>query len=142
MFFLAFDSLGVANKHGVCCPRFTSGLSLWGCDTGQLGQRRSERILLDVPVVIRGEAANQGAFLEETFTVTISAHGALVMLGAGVILGQKVTVRNTLNQQEQEARIAYTGTSYAGLAKVGLEFVREAPDFWPLTSPPAASVIV
>lgn len=105
----------------------------------QLGQRRSERILLDVPVVVRGEAANHSPFLEETFTVTISAHGALLMLGAGVMLGQSVTVRNALNQQEQEARIAYKGTMHAGLAQVGVEFLREAPEFWPLSSPPSAS---
>jgi hypothetical protein len=103
---------------------------------GHLGQRRSERILLDVPVIVRGEAANHDDFLEETFTVTISAHGALLMLGAGVTLGQKVMVRNALNQHEQEARVAYKGTMHAGLAQVGIEFVRESPEFWPLSAPP------
>jgi len=108
----------------------------------QLGQRRSERILLDVPVVVRGEASNNGTFREETFTVTISAHGALVMLGAGVALGQTVTVRNALNHQEQEARVAYKGTVHAGLAQVGLEFLRESPEFWPLISASATSPTV
>jgi hypothetical protein len=104
---------------------------------GQLGQRRSERILLDVPIVVYSEGSSHGSFLEETFTVTISAHGALVMLGANVALGQTINVRNALNQNEQEARVAYKGTAHAGLAQVGIEFLRESPEFWPLSPPPA-----
>jgi hypothetical protein len=53
----------------------------------RLGQRRSERVLLDVPVVVRGESIDQIAFEEETFTVTVNAHGALLMLASPVGLG-------------------------------------------------------
>ncbi len=56
--------------------------------------RRSERVLADVPVAIRGESADNRPFQEETFTVTVSAHGALVMLGTKVAVGQKVTLMN------------------------------------------------
>ena len=101
-------------------------------------QRRSERILIDVPVVVQGMPDGVGddhAFQEETFTVTISPHGALVMLAAGVSLGQRITVRNALNQREQEARVAYKGALHAGLAQVGIEFLRESPEFWPLDQP-------
>ena len=50
----------------------------------ELGQRRSERVLLDVPVVVCGESVDQLAFEEETFTVTVNAHGALLMLASPV----------------------------------------------------------
>jgi hypothetical protein len=102
-------------------------------------QRRSERILIDVPVVVKGNGAGESPFLEETFTVTISPYGALVMLAAAVSLGQRIVVRNSLNQREQEARVAYKGTAHAGLAQVGIEFLREAPEFWPIRPPPAVS---
>jgi hypothetical protein len=98
-------------------------------------QRRSERILIDVPVVVKGTngaSAEGRPFQEETFTVTISPHGALVMLAAGVSLGQRIVLRNSLNQREQEARVAYKGASHAGLAQVGVEFLRESPEFWPI----------
>jgi hypothetical protein len=98
-------------------------------------QRRSERILIDVPVVVKGTpvgAADGRSFQEETFTVTISPHGALLMLAAGVTLGQRIVLRNSLNQREQEARVAYKGTAHAGLAQVGIEFLRESPEFWPI----------
>jgi hypothetical protein len=98
-------------------------------------QRRSERILIDVPVIVKGApagAADGRSFQEETFTVTISPHGALLMLAAGVSLGQHIVVRNSLNQREQEARVAYKGAAHAGLAQVGIEFLKESPEFWPI----------
>ncbi len=56
----------------------------------QTGERRSARVLLDVPLLIWGESPDQQAFREETFTVTVSAHGALVMLATRVSVGQRV----------------------------------------------------
>jgi hypothetical protein len=103
----------------------------------QSGQRRSARVLADVPVVIRGESADQRSFREETFTVTVSAHGALVMLAANVSLGQKIVVINPLKGDELEGRIAYRGPIHAGLSQVAVEFSKPSPEFWPLSSPPA-----
>jgi hypothetical protein len=103
----------------------------------QTGQRRSARVLMDVPIVIRGESADQRSFREETFTVTVSAHGALVMLAANVSLGQKIVVINPLNRDEREGRIAYRGPLHAGLSQVAVEFTNPSPEFWPLNSPPS-----
>jgi PilZ domain len=99
-------------------------------------QRRSERVLVDIPVVVRGDAGSR-AFQEETFTVTVSAHGALLMLEANVSLGQKLVVMNPNNWDEREARVAYKGPVHAGLAQVAVEFLQPAPDFWQMSSPPA-----
>ncbi len=98
-------------------------------------QRRSERVLLDIPVVVRGKSGNR-PFQEETFTVTVSAHGALLMLEADVALGQKVVVMNPKNWDEREARVAYKGAVHAGLAQVAVEFANPAPEFWQMNSPP------
>jgi hypothetical protein len=103
----------------------------------QTGQRRSARVLMDVPVVIRGEYADKRSFREETFTVTVSAHGALVMLAASVALGQKIVVINPSNSVEREGRIAYRGPLHAGLSQVAVEFTQPSPEFWPLDLPPA-----
>ncbi|HEX4001892.1 MAG TPA: PilZ domain-containing protein [Candidatus Acidoferrales bacterium] len=103
----------------------------------QTGQRRSERLLLDVPVVVCSEPAGSPAFREETFTVTISAHGALLMLATKVVLGQRVVVMNPQNQDEREARVSYLGPDRAGLAQVAVEFAHPAPEFWAVSVPPA-----
>lgn len=103
----------------------------------QAGQRRSARVLMDVPIVVRGESAEKRAFHEETFTVTISAHGALLMLAENVVLGQKIVVINAQNQDEREGRIAYRGPLHAGLSQVAVEFTQPSPEFWPINPAPA-----
>jgi hypothetical protein len=92
---------------------------------------------MDVPVVIRGESADQKTFREETFTVTVSAHGALLMLASDVVLGQKIVVINPLNRDEREGRIAYRGPIHAGLSQVAVEFTQPSPEFWPINPAPA-----
>jgi hypothetical protein len=103
----------------------------------QSGQRRSERVLMDMPVVVRGKSAGQLDFQEETFTVTVSAHGALVMLAARVALGQELVLVNPQNSEQREGRVAYLGAAHAGLAQVAVEFYKPAPEFWPIYPPPA-----
>lgn len=102
----------------------------------QIARRRSERLLVDVPVVIRGQSSDQREFREETFTVTISAHGALVMLAANVAPGQELVVINPKNEDQQLGRVAYRGRTHAGLAQVGIEFPQPVPGFWQISSPP------
>ncbi|HXX21004.1 MAG TPA: hypothetical protein VEJ46_16495 [Candidatus Acidoferrum sp.] len=103
----------------------------------QAAQRRSERVLLDVPIVVSGESPDHGTFHEETFTVTVSAHGALMMLATNVKLGQRLVVENPANEDKREARVAYLGAPHAGLSQVAVEFARPSPEFWPVSSPPA-----
>jgi hypothetical protein len=100
----------------------------------QLGQRRSERVLVDLPVVVQGNSPDRQPFREETFTVTVSAHGALLMMATRVALGQELVLTNGTNE-ERETRVSYVGPAHAGLAQVGIEFVRPAPEFWPVNSP-------
>jgi len=103
----------------------------------QAAQRRSERVLIDVPIIVSGESPDHRMFHEETFTVTVSAHGALMMLATKVKLGQRLIVENPANEDKREARVAYLGTSHAGLSQVAVEFARPSPEFWPVSSPPA-----
>jgi hypothetical protein len=98
--------------------------------------RRSKRVILDVPLVIRGEAENKRRFREETFTLTISAHGGLVVLENRVALGQRVMLMNPKTWDEREGTIAFLGPPYAGLATVGIQFAKPAPEFWAISSPP------
>ena len=98
-------------------------------------QRRSDRVLLDIPLVIRGHSGGR-AFQEETFTVTVSAHGALLMLETEVSLGQKLVVMNPKSSEEREVRVAYKGAVHAGLAQVAVEFASPSPEFWQMESPP------
>ena len=99
--------------------------------------RRSKRVILDVPLVISGEGEDKHAFQEETYTVTVSAHGALIVLGTKVELGQKVTLKNVKSRDEREGTVAFLGPPYAGLSTVGIQFMRPSPEFWALSAPPS-----
>jgi hypothetical protein len=101
------------------------------------GLRRSKRVILDVPLVILGEAEDKRPFREQTFTLTVSAHGGFLVLENHVALGQKVVLMNPKTWEEREAIIAFLGPPYAGLATVGVQFARPAPGFWAISSPPA-----
>lgn len=103
----------------------------------QIGQRRSARVLMDVAVVICGNSRDHRPFREETFTVTVSAHGALLMLAANVSLGEMIRLINPSNSDERECRIAYRGPIHAGLSQVAVEFSKPSPEFWPVNPPPA-----
>jgi diguanylate cyclase (GGDEF)-like protein len=93
-------------------------------------RRRSKRFLLDVSVVVRGESVDGQTFQEETFTISVSAHGALLMLGPKVALGQTLLVRNQLTNIEKPARVAHCAVPYGGIARVGVEFPEPAAEFW------------
>jgi hypothetical protein len=98
-------------------------------------RRRSPRLLLDVALVIRGESLEKKPFREETFTISISATGALVLLAAKVAIGQRLVLMNLRTREEREGRVGRFGSAYGGLAQVAVEFASPAPEFWPAVLP-------
>jgi len=98
-------------------------------------RRRSERFLLDVPLVVRGESAERQPFEELTFSISISTYGALVVLANKVTVGQTLFLKNPETQYETQGRVARLGAPYGGLAQVGIEFPQAAPQLWTLSSP-------
>lgn len=102
-----------------------------------VAERRSQRIPLDVPLVIKGRIDGEQDFREETFTLSANAHGVLLSLKASVSVGQKVQLFNRRNWDELEGRVVYVGVPHAGFTRVGIEFLQPAPHFWSLTNPPA-----
>src|SRR5580693_551228 len=93
-------------------------------------RRRSERVSLALPVIVRGVSLDTKSFQEETFTLSVSAHGALVALATTVTLGQTLFLRNPETQNEAGAWVTRFGLPHGGLAQVGIEFVRPDADFW------------
>jgi hypothetical protein len=98
-------------------------------------RRRSQRLLLQVGVTVRREA-QKGAFSEETSTLVVNAHGALVALAAPAQSGETLFLLNKSTQEERSCRVAYLGPQADGKAQVGLEFVEPAPNFWHISFPP------
>jgi c-di-GMP-binding flagellar brake protein YcgR len=104
--------------------------------TPDAGRRRSMRVLLSVPIHVSGKTTERQDFKEETRTLVVNAHGALISLAAKVAPGQTVTVGNNATQQSLECRVVHIGNTQGGKAQLGLEFARPAPKFWQIDFPP------
>jgi hypothetical protein len=100
------------------------------------GRRRSMRVLLSVPIQVSGKTADNKDFREETRTLVVNAHGALISLAASVASGQKVTVANKATEKSLECRIVYLGNPQAGKTQMGIEFVKPSSSFWQIDFPP------
>jgi hypothetical protein len=91
---------------------------------------------MQVAVRIRGEDLQGNKIEEETETLAINAHGALVLLKARLTSGGKVLLQNKRTDEEQECHIAFLGPVRAGKAEIGLEFSAPRPGFWRVAFPP------
>ncbi|MDE3110913.1 MAG: hypothetical protein KGL02_13345 [Acidobacteriota bacterium] len=100
------------------------------------GRRRSMRVLLSVPIHVSGKDRKQRPFDEETRTLVVNAHGALISLAAAVIAGQQITVANHATEQTRDCRVVYLGSTASGKIQMGIEFVKASPKFWQIDFPP------
>ena len=91
---------------------------------------------MQVPVRLCGTDAQGKKFEEETATLAINAHGALVLMQARVISGGKVQLQHNLTKEEQECHVAFLGPVRSGKSEVGLEFSDARPSFWRVAFPP------
>jgi hypothetical protein len=100
--------------------------------------RRSQRVYLSVEVVVSFQATNGIPLSEETRTLVVNAHGALVLLRRKVALGELLTLRNVKTEKELACRVVDVGpAAQAGQREIGIEFVIPSPRFWPVAFPPA-----
>ena len=99
-------------------------------------RRRSQRVLMQVAVRVRGSDAQGKSFEEEAMTLAINAHGALIQLQARLTSGGKVMLQHNQTQEEQECHVVFLGPVRSGKAEIGLEFSAPRPTFWRVAFPP------
>ena len=104
--------------------------------TNTATRRRSQRVLMQVAVRIRGTDAQGKAVEEETQTLAINAHGALVLLQSRLTSGSKVQLQHKKTLEEHECHVAFLGPVRSGKAEIGLEFSSPHPTFWRVAFPP------
>jgi len=99
-------------------------------------RRRSQRVLMQVGVRIRGTDTQSKPFEEQAATLAINAHGALISLKHRLTSGSKVHLRHNMTEEEQECHVVFLGPVREGKAEVGLEFSEPRPTFWRVAFPP------
>jgi len=100
------------------------------------GRRRSMRVLLSVPIHVSGKSPENKDFTEETRTLVVNAHGALISLAAPVVTDQSIVVENKATHQALECRVVYLGTTEARKTQMGIEFSKPSARFWQIDFPP------
>jgi D-sedoheptulose 7-phosphate isomerase len=100
-------------------------------------RRRSQRVIMRVPVTVSGTSAEGKPFQEETVTAVINAHGCLAVLETPVRLSQILKLHNRATRAELDCRVVHVGKQQGGKALAGLEFLRASPTFWQVAFPPA-----
>jgi len=102
-----------------------------------LKNRRSQRIALNVPLVVYRAPGEGPQFYENTQTLVVSAHGALMALTDMVAPRQMLLVQNPNSGEHLECRVVSVKKELVGPPKVAVEFTRPAPSFWHIAFPPA-----
>jgi hypothetical protein len=100
-------------------------------------QRRSQRVMLKVSVVVLAHDTDNKLISEETRTVTVNAHGAMILLTAKVSVGQLLTLRNSRSGDDVLCRVAYVNPHLGEKKEVGVDFMKPCPRFWRISFPPA-----
>jgi hypothetical protein len=119
-------------------------MSTWDPTKGgaDSNRRRSQRVIVSVPVTVSSEGGNRdAAFQEEAQTLVVNAHGAMIALAAKVARGQMLRVMNRSTQEDQTCKVVYLGPATGGKAQVGVDFMSKAPDFWRIAFPPEDWVV-
>lgn len=105
-------------------------------------RRRSQRVVISVAVIVRTEdAPKNSSFEEETSTLVVNAHGALLGLSGKVEKGQKLRMTNRASKASELCRVVSANPASGGKAQVAVEFLKPSPDFWHIAFPPEDWVV-
>ena len=99
-------------------------------------RRRSERVFLQVGVIVQGVTPAGRAFREKTKTLAVNVHGALIHLAEEVRPRDELILTHEATGQQQACRVVYTQPVKGNIRAVGIEFVVAAPKFWQISFPP------
>jgi hypothetical protein len=99
-------------------------------------QRRSQRILLAVPLLVSGQHADGTTFVEHASTLIVNASGGLIALKEVVSVAQTLSLKNANTDIEISCAVVNVERRGGGLNEVGIEFRGEDQNFWRVNFPP------
>ena len=103
--------------------------------TGQ-NRRRSERVMLHMPVQVLAENEERQQIRVEAKTLVVNAHGGLMKMKDHLHVGQSFLLTNPATGSEMSCRVVRVDESGVEDFHIAFEFDRPAPKFWPVTFPP------
>lgn len=100
-------------------------------------KRRSERVMLHMPVHVLAENEERQQIRVEAKTLVVNAHGGLMEMKEHLHVGQPFLLTNPATGSEMSCRVVRVDESGMEHFRIAFEFDRPAPKFWPVTFPPA-----
>jgi PilZ domain len=97
--------------------------------------RRSDRVPVELPIVVAGTDAMGAGFLEQTRTVMVGRHGAKILSTRMLVPDQEINVRCLKTARESDARVVGQLGSEGSSHFYGVELLDNDPDLWGIEFP-------
>jgi hypothetical protein len=107
-------------------------------DTPQFDKsRQGARVVMRVPVEIRGTTAEGKTLEESTHTGVVGVLGAMVWTSEKLKIASEVEITNRFSQRTAKFRVAWVKNEREGtLWETGVESLLPLDDFWGVRFPP------
>ena len=100
-------------------------------------RRRSDRVMLTIPLAVRGTDSRGRTFEAEGRSVSLNRHGLLIQMSQALRVGQVVRVSNELGHREADFRVVGPVTPpLEGVGEWALESLEPDTDIWGIKFPP------
>lgn len=99
-------------------------------------RRRSERVLLQIRLLLETRLEAEKLVSMDAFTLVVNAHGGLLELSYKLPRGQKIWLTNLGTGTKMPCHVMGARKSDDGAFAVAFEFENPSPDFWSIHFPP------
>jgi hypothetical protein len=114
-----------------------SGTNKTASTMEERNRRRSERVVLRVPLQLSAKMPDGKRISIEVYSLVVNAHGGLLDVGMELLSGQQVILSNPRNEKVASGKIVRAEASDEGRFSIAFAFEFPAPSFWPVSFPPA-----
>ena len=114
-----------------------SGFSGTSSTSEERSRRRSERVVLCVPILLSARILHGRRISIDAKSLVVNAHGGLLDVGLELMKGQHIILNNPITERVATGKILRVERSEEGRFFVAFEFEFPTPNFWPIVFPPA-----
>lgn len=100
-------------------------------------KRRSDRILLTIPLSVEGKDAKGKAFQADAQTLVLNRHGGRIRVGRRLQAGQTVRITNMMGRRSSDFRVVGPVSPFSEQGgDYGVEYLQPGQDIWGIQFPP------
>jgi c-di-GMP-binding flagellar brake protein YcgR len=101
----------------------------------RIERRRTPRVAVFADLTVQGYTETNEKFKVQTRSLSVSGHGGMTILDAGVVVGQTLLVTNENSGQKTECKVVSLRPGGDGKSIVAFEFIGSSANFWKISFP-------